>query len=164
MSKIDLHALAMEALECAAVAIRKADPKLTVEQAFAKACERHPDVLKIERRAAAQMLAGVPVARTEPKILADLSDDEINSLTIQIKAADPFLDDAGIIQILTQRVAAGDIDKSLTDADLLRLADYERRLNPSLSDREVHARVARRSRGLPRPQGVPRRDGGRETG
>ncbi|HZZ22021.1 MAG TPA: hypothetical protein VFE60_05350 [Roseiarcus sp.] len=78
-------------------------------------------------------------------MLDSLSDDAINALTVEIKNANPFLDDAGIIRILTQRVAAGDVGKAVSDDDLLALADYERRLNPSLSDREVHARVARSS-------------------
>jgi hypothetical protein len=66
MKNVDVHALAMTALECAAVAIRKNDPGLSAERAFVKAMERHAEVAKIEREEARKRLfeGGAPVALT----------------------------------------------------------------------------------------------------
>ena len=66
---IDLGALAMLALEGAAEALRKSQPELSKEQAFAKVyCDPANRVaMKAERRSArARMIGGFRAARTEP--------------------------------------------------------------------------------------------------
>ena len=43
---------------------------------------------------------GIPVARTKPKILDSLDDDEINALTVEIKNANPWMTDADLIRAI----------------------------------------------------------------
>jgi hypothetical protein len=99
-SKIDLGALADIVLTGAAVALRKREPGLSPEQAYAK-IYTSPDyrlAAEAEREAAKRLLAGVPVARLEPKILDSLDDDEVNELTVEIKNANPWMTDADLIR------------------------------------------------------------------
>jgi hypothetical protein len=144
-SKVDFGALADIVLEGAATALRKREPHLSPEQAYAKVYTS-PDyrlVAESEREASAKrLLAGVPVARTAAHVLNSLDDDAINELTIQIKQAHPFLDDAGIVRLLIQRVEAGGVGKALSDDDLQAMVEYERKINPTLSDQTVYRRVA----------------------
>jgi hypothetical protein len=58
---VDIHALAMTALECAAVAIRKNNPCLSEAQSFARAMTAHPDIAKIERESARSALAATTI-------------------------------------------------------------------------------------------------------
>jgi hypothetical protein len=172
---VDFGKLADVVLEGAAVALRKREPHLSHEQAFAKVytSKEYRPAAEAERKAAAARLAGVPVARTAAHVLNSMDDNSINELTVQIKQAHPYLDDAGIVRLLIQRVEAADyrgdvaaarragdhapgpyedltrrrgndaaVGKALSDDDLLRLVDYERRLRPDLSDREIYSRVA----------------------
>src|SRR5579863_92575 len=67
-ANIDRADLALLALEGAGEAIRKREPELTKEQAFAKACAQNPEIFKIERQASRARISGVNVARTEPVI------------------------------------------------------------------------------------------------
>jgi hypothetical protein len=142
---IDNEALALKVLDRAAEAIRKNNPSLSREQAFAQAFS-DPDnrvAALVEREASAKrLLAGAPVARTAAHVLDSLDDNSINALTVEIKNANPFLDDAGIVRLLIQRVEAADVGKALSDGDLQRMVDYERRINPTLSDEAVYRRVA----------------------
>jgi len=172
---------ALSLLEAAAKVLRKREPSLTEAAAFAKifSDSSFRDLAKLEREESAARLAGVPVASLEPRILGDLSDDEINALTVEIKNANPWMTDADLIRAIAnsvevrqgraaysegvrqarregQRVPqatdrlsspAGDeygaiAQKGLSDDDLLRLVDYERRLRPYLSAREIYSRVA----------------------
>ena len=84
-ANVDKGALAQSALACAGEAIRKNDPGLTEAQAFARACDAYPDVLKIERQASRDRLysrSGTPIARTEPEVL-DEDFDEITSARVR---------------------------------------------------------------------------------
>jgi hypothetical protein len=155
---VDFGKLADVVLEGAAVALRKREPHLSPEQAYAKiyTSQEFRKAAEIEREASAARLAGVTRASLEPKTLDSLDDDAINALTVEIKNANPFLDDAGIIRLLLQHIQGGGVtavkrplrstddrgvSKDLTDGDLQRMADYERRINPSLSDEEIYRRV-----------------------
>jgi hypothetical protein len=100
-SKVDFGALADIVLEGAATALRKREPHLSPEQAYAKVytSQEYRLAAESERQASAQrLLAGVPVARLEPKILDSLDDDEINELTVGIKNANPWMTDADLIR------------------------------------------------------------------
>jgi hypothetical protein len=142
---IDNEELALKVLDRAAESIRKNNPSLSKEQAFAQAFS-DPDnrvAALVEREASAKrLLAGVPVARTAAHVLNSLDDDSINALTVEIKNAHPFLDDAGIVRLLIQRVEAAEVGKALSSDDLQRMVDHERFLNPTLSDEAIHRRVA----------------------
>jgi hypothetical protein len=115
---IDTGALATFLLEGRAKSIKKADPKLTNEQAFAAAFSDpdYREVVRIERKAAAARLAETPVARTAAHVLNSLDDDAINALTVDIKRANPYLDDAGIVRLLIQRVEGADYRGDLEGA------------------------------------------------
>jgi hypothetical protein len=108
MSKIDNHALAMSALTAKAAELRKREPNLTEERAFARVY-LHPEnraLALAERKTAAATIAGAPVARTSAQVLNSLDDDEINALTVEIKRENPYLDDAGIVRLLIQSIQA----------------------------------------------------------
>lgn len=87
---VDVAALAMAALQGAGAAIRKAHPELSEQQAFARACERHPDVLNIERHASLMKLAkgssAQDVRSPQVEALVEKRDDAL--LEMRKRAAD----------------------------------------------------------------------------
>jgi hypothetical protein len=100
MGKVDIGALALLGLEGAATALRKSAPSLTREQAFSRACDEHPEILKIEREASRRRIAGVGIARTEPEILQTLSDEDIKRLIARERARFPFLDGEQLLAVV----------------------------------------------------------------
>jgi hypothetical protein len=99
---VDFGALADVVLEGAAVALRKREPHLTPEQAYA-AVYTSPDyreAAKAERAASAERLAGVPVARTAATILNDLSDESILALVQEIRDENPYVSDAELVRMI----------------------------------------------------------------
>jgi hypothetical protein len=102
MTKVDVGELAMFVLECAANNLRKANPALSQEQAFAKAYvapENH-EAQKAERASSRRRLAGVGLAQTEPEILNVLSDADIKRLIARERAKFPFLDGKELLAIV----------------------------------------------------------------
>jgi hypothetical protein len=95
-----------EALKAKAEELRKVKPELSEQQAFAKVYTdpANAEIAKAERGASLARIAGVPVARTAAVVLNDLSDDEIEQLVDEIRRDNPYLDDADIVRLLTQRV------------------------------------------------------------
>jgi hypothetical protein len=104
MGKVDIGALALLGLEGAATALRKSAPSLTREQAFSRACDEHPEILKIEREASrvelARRVAGVGLTQTSPEILQALSDSEIRALVAREKRRFPFLDAKQLLEVV----------------------------------------------------------------
>ena len=96
----------MLALEGIAEGVRKADPKLTKEQAFAKAYTDPANqiAVKAERAASRERLAGFPVARTEPVILNSLDDDEIERLIEEVRSENPYLSNAEMYRAVANSV------------------------------------------------------------
>jgi hypothetical protein len=94
---VDRGALMMLLLEDAAVAVRKANPSLSPEQAFSKAYQNpsNREIVKAERQARE----------------SDYSRDTADAIA------------------------------KLTDADIERMVDHERRLNSTLSDQQIYLRV-----------------------
>ena len=93
MQNIDRGALAMLALEGAAEALRKANPELTKEQAFAKAYTdpANREAMKAEREASRARLSGFNIARTEPEIVDPDDDAEIKRLVDEERRSNPYL-------------------------------------------------------------------------
>ena len=90
---VDLGKLAMLALEGAAEALRKSQPNLTREQAFAKVyCDPANRVaMKAEREASRRRIAGIPVARTEPDVMNSLTDEDIKRMVDHERRLNPYL-------------------------------------------------------------------------
>jgi hypothetical protein len=167
-SKVDFGKLADVVLTGAAAALRARETHLSPEQAYAK-IYTSPDyrlAAEAEREASAtRLLAGVPVARLEPKILDSLDDDEINELTVEIKNANPWMTDADLIRAIANsaeeragRAAVrenmrhatrdgarvpqpGDTLSAKRDAygTLTQKADELRKANPSLTEAQAFA-------------------------
>jgi hypothetical protein len=99
---VDVGALAMFAIECAANNLRKADPSLSAEQAFSKAYQapENHEAMKAERRASLARIAGVGLAQTEPEILNVLTDREIRALIIRERRRFPFLDGKELLEVV----------------------------------------------------------------
>jgi len=99
--RIDLGALALFALECAANALQKDQPNLSREQRFAKAFADNPEIAAIERRESRARLYGAgvgrdgtPRARTEPAILQEfdgLDADDVYDLVEEEIEKNPYL-------------------------------------------------------------------------
>jgi hypothetical protein len=104
---MDRGAVAMIALEGAAVALQKEQPNLTKEQAFAKVYSdpRYSEAMKAERQASRARLvnrytpavereeasrSGTRRERVDPKILDDLSDEEVKRLIAEQRREHPF--------------------------------------------------------------------------
>src|SRR5689334_2330399 len=100
MTNIDTGALAMVALEGAATALRKANPKLSRQQAFARVYTdpKYAVLAKAEREESLGRIAGIPVARTAARVLNSLSDDEIERLAAEIKAENPYVTDSELVR------------------------------------------------------------------
>jgi hypothetical protein len=99
---VDVGALAMFALECAANKLRKANPSLSAEQAFAKAFSdpANREATRAEREASRRRIAGVGLAQTEPEILPTLSDADIKRLIARERARFPFLDGKQLLEVV----------------------------------------------------------------
>jgi hypothetical protein len=106
MTKIDIGALTLFALECAAEVLRKRDPSLTQEQAFARAYSdpANREIAKMERAASAERLAGFPVARTEPAILNSMDDDEIERMLQDEIDRNPYLTNAALFRTVANSI------------------------------------------------------------
>lgn len=101
MLKIDVGALAMEALNGLAAQLRKREPHLTEAQAFAKAYQDpgNVELAKAERRGSVAKLYGTAstLARTEPKVLGSEAGPDstaygkLQELADEVRRASPFL-------------------------------------------------------------------------
>jgi hypothetical protein len=98
LESVDVGGLAQFALEAAAVALRKREPHLTKEQAFAKVYQdpANKEYARIEREASRRRIAGFSVARTDPmKTIAiakrDNAYDELQAIAEELRSVDPSL-------------------------------------------------------------------------
>lgn len=100
VTNIDTGALAMLALEGAATALRKTNPKLSRQQAFSRVYTdpKYAVLAKAEREESLGRIAGINVARTAARVLNSLSDDEIERLAAEIKAENPYVTDSELIR------------------------------------------------------------------
>jgi hypothetical protein len=88
----------------AAVALRKREPGLSPEQAYAKiyTSQEFREAAEAEREASTKrLLAGVPVARTAATILNDLSDESILALVQEIRDENPYVSDAELVRMIS---------------------------------------------------------------
>jgi hypothetical protein len=132
---IDTGALAMLALEGAATAIRKREPHLTREQCFSKAYldPENREAVKAERQASRERLSVIPVARTAPTILNELSDDEIHALVDEIRRDNPFVSDAELVRMIADSAEARQARASFREGVRLATRDGERVPQPSVA-------------------------------
>jgi hypothetical protein len=94
-SNVDRGALAMLALEGAANAIRKTQPDLTREQAFAKAYSDPANRIaaQTERQASRERLSGFPVASNAAEVIDPDDDADIKAMIELERRLNPYLSD-----------------------------------------------------------------------
>jgi hypothetical protein len=99
MQDIDKSAVALLAFEGLATELLKREPHLSKEQAFARVYSdpANAEFAKIERQASRARLyegatsrSGTPRERVDPKILDDLSDEEVKRLIAEQRREHPF--------------------------------------------------------------------------
>lgn len=143
MSNVNIGALALLLLEGKATALMKAHPELSEAQAFSKvyADPANRVIAEAERRAAR---SGIPVARTEPKILSSLDDGEIKSMIDEERRRNPFLSAEQIFSRLYNS-AAGREDRARFQA---ALRDFARKATEVYFVADHDTNVAKRDNAM----------------
>ena len=132
-NNIDQGALAMFVMESAAEELRKREPQLTPEQAFAKIYTdpAYRVAAKAERAASRARLAGVPVARTAAHILNSLGDDAIHALVDEIRRDNPHVSDAELVRMIANSAEMRSHREEFRDSVRLATLDGERVPSPA---------------------------------
>lgn len=129
MNYTDTGALAMFAIECAADVLRKANPSLTPEQAFAKAYQAPENraAARAERQASRARLSGFNIARLQPEIIDPDDDAEIKRLINEERRKHPFLSNE---QLFSRVYSSPEVTRARTA--MRRAQDNARRAGTAL--------------------------------